>query len=58
MENNTKVRFFMIVGCVILAAILPGVVIAGFGFVGGLYICGYVVTVIVAILWPKKAIGD
>jgi hypothetical protein len=54
MENNTKARFFMIIGCIVLAAILPGVVVGGFGLAGGLYICGYAITIIVAILWPKK----
>lgn len=50
METDTKVKFFLIVGCVIFAAILPTVAFAAFGVIGGLILCGYVIFGIISLL--------
>jgi hypothetical protein len=54
MKKETKINFVAIVGCIILAAILPSVVVAGFGILGGVYLCGYTILMIIAILKPRN----
>lgn len=39
MKKETRVNWFVIIGCVILAAFLPSVAIAAFGVVGGIWLC-------------------
>lgn len=56
MESGSKVRFFLIVIVIILAAVMPSVAIAAFGTVGGLILCFYAILQICCILAPSR--GD
>lgn len=53
MEKSTKITFFLVIACVMLAAFLPTLAIAAFGITGGLLILAYAVMGICTLLWPK-----
>jgi hypothetical protein len=54
MKGSTKVNFFLIIVCMILAALLPGLAITAFGLMGGILLCIYALVFIVSLLGDKN----